>query len=103
MPRRPFLLRSTTTDRRRFLGGSLLVAAALPALGRIGLAQAGQVNVYNWDTYIGVTTLEDFTDATGIAVRYDLYASNDELFAKLREGNPGYDVIFPTSDYVERR
>ena len=102
MPRRPFLLRSTTTDRRRFLGGSLLVAAALPALGRIGLAQAGQVNVYNWDTYIGVTTLEDFTDATGIAVRYDLYASNDELFAKLREGNPGYDVIFPTSDYVER-
>jgi spermidine/putrescine transport system substrate-binding protein len=35
-------------------------------------------------------------------VRYDLYASNDELFAKLRGGNPGYDVIFPTNDYVER-
>ena len=33
---------------------------------------------------------------------YDLYASNDELFAKLRGGNPGYDVIFPTNDYVER-
>jgi hypothetical protein len=35
-------------------------------------------------------------------VRYDLYADNDELFAKLRGGNPGYDVIFPTNDYVER-
>jgi spermidine/putrescine transport system substrate-binding protein len=102
MLRRPPLLRSTTTDRRRFLEGSLMVAAALPALGRAGFAQAGQVSVYNWDTYIGETTIADFSEATGIAVRYDLYASNDELFAKLREGNPGYDVIFPTSDYVER-
>ena len=102
MPCRQPLRHRTTADRRRFLEESLLVAAALPALGRVGFAQTGQVNVYNWDTYIGETTLQEFTEATGIAVRYDLYASNDELFAKLREGNPGYDVIFPTSDYVER-
>jgi spermidine/putrescine transport system substrate-binding protein len=88
--------------RRRFLSGALGVAAALPALGRFALAQGKRVNVYNWDTYIGETTLEDFTAATGIAVRYDLYADNDELFAKLREGNPGYDVTFPSNDYVER-
>ena len=89
-------------SRRRFLAGSCAIAAALPALGRKSFGQSPQVNVYNWDTYIGETTLDDFTDATGIAVRYDLYASNDELFAKLRGGNPGYDVIFPTNDYVER-
>ena len=35
-------------------------------------------------------------------VRYDLFASNDELFAKLRESNPGYDVIVPTDDYVAK-
>jgi spermidine/putrescine transport system substrate-binding protein len=99
-PRSP--LRSQATSRRRFLSGALTVAAAVPTMGRVGFGQSGQVNVYNWDTYIGETTLEDFTDATGIAVRYDLYASNDELFAKLRGGNPGYDVIFPTNDYVER-
>lgn len=90
------------TSRRRFLAGALGVAAVLPPLGRLGRAQGNHVNVYNWDTYIGETTLEDFTDATGISVRYDLYANNDELFAKLREGNPGYDVIFPSNDYVER-
>jgi spermidine/putrescine transport system substrate-binding protein len=99
-PRSP--LRSQATSRRRFLSGALTVAAAVPIMGRVGFGQSAQVNVYNWDTYIGETTLEDFTDATGIAVRYDLYASNDELFAKLRGGNPGYDVIFPTNDYVER-
>jgi spermidine/putrescine transport system substrate-binding protein len=93
---------SFTTTRRRFAAGGLAVAAALPALGRFAFAQGQQVNVYNWDTYIGETTLEDFTDATGIAVRYDLFASSEEVFAKLREGNPGYDVIFPSNDFVER-
>jgi spermidine/putrescine transport system substrate-binding protein len=95
-------LHRVVVDRRRFLFGSLSVAASLPALSRSGLAQGQQVNIYNWDTYIGETTLEDFTEATGIAVRYDLFASNEELFAKLREGNPGYDVIFPSNDFVER-
>jgi spermidine/putrescine transport system substrate-binding protein len=90
------------TSRRRFLSGSLTVAAAMPALARSAFGQEKQVNVYNWDTYIGETTLEDFTEATGIAVRYDLFASNEEVFAKLREGNPGYDVIFPSNEYVER-
>ncbi|MCY4327463.1 MAG: spermidine/putrescine ABC transporter substrate-binding protein, partial [Rhodobacteraceae bacterium] len=48
------------------------------------------------------TTLDDFTAATGIEVKLDLFADNDELFAKLREGNPGYDLIVPTNDFVER-
>jgi spermidine/putrescine transport system substrate-binding protein len=91
-----------TTSRRRFVTGAVAIAASMPAFSRLGFGQGKEVNVYNWDTYIGETTLEDFTNATGIAVRYDLYASNDELFAKLRGGNPGYDVIFPTNDYVER-
>lgn len=90
------------SNRRRFISGALSVAATVPVLGRSAFGQGQQVNVYNWDTYIGETTLDDFTTATGIAVRYDLYANNDELFAKLRGGNPGYDVIFPTNDYVER-
>ena len=93
---------SLPMSRRRLLSSGLAVAAAVPALGRRAFGQSQQVNVLNWDTYIGETTLDEFTDATGIAVRYDLFASNDELFAKLRGGNPGYDVIFPTNDYVER-
>ena len=66
------------------------------------LAQSSKVNFYNWDTYIGETTLDDFTAATGIAVQYDLFADNEELFAKFRNGNPGFDLIVPTNDFVER-
>jgi spermidine/putrescine transport system substrate-binding protein len=94
--------RTFLSRRRRFLSGALAVAATVPAVSRLGFGQSREVNVYNWDTYIGETTLEDFTEATGIEVRYDLFASNEELFAKLREGNPGYDVIYPSNDFVER-
>lgn len=61
-----------------------------------------KLNFYNWDTYIGETTLEDFKGASGIEVNMSLFANNDELFAKLRAGNPGFDVIVPSNDFVER-
>jgi spermidine/putrescine transport system substrate-binding protein len=90
-------------SRRSFLARSSAVAAGLAFLPRFaGAAEEPKLNFYNWDTYIGETTLADFKDATGIEVKMDLYADNDELFAKLKEGNPGYDVIVPTNDYVER-
>lgn len=89
--------------RRSFLAGTGAVAAGVTLLPKVGWsAEEAVVNFYNWDTYIGETTLEDFEDATGIEANMDLFADNDELFAKLKEGNPGYDLIVPTNDYVER-
>jgi len=88
-------------SRRAFMRGS---AAAVGisfagAAGRSWGAEEKRLNVYNWDTYIGETTLGTFNARTGIVIQYDLYADNEELFAKLKEGNPGYDVIVP-SDYM---
>ena len=90
-------------NRRHILGGgaSALVGLTLPAALR-HVEEEKKLNFYNWDTYIGETTLADFNRATGIEVKMDLYADNDELFAKLKAGNPGYDVIVPTNDSVER-
>jgi len=65
-----------------------------------GGAEEPKLNFYNWDTYIGKTTLEDFKKATGIEVNMSLFSTNDELFAKLKAGNPGYDVIVPSNEYV---
>jgi spermidine/putrescine transport system substrate-binding protein len=80
--------------------GAAAVGAALAAAPRLSWAEEEKkLNVYNWDTYIGETTLATFTEKTGIEVQYDLFANNEELLAKLKEGNPGYDVIFP-SDYM---
>ena len=91
------------STRRSFLKGTGAAFAGLVLSPRFALsAEEKKLSFYNYDTYIGETTLDDFSKATGIEVKLDLFASGDELFAKLKAGNPGYDVIVPTSDKVER-
>jgi spermidine/putrescine transport system substrate-binding protein len=89
----------TRLSRRRMLaaGGAAFALSFAPRLGRA--EEEKKLNVYNWDTYIGQTTLDTFKEKTGIDVQYDLFANNEELFGKLKEGNPGYDIIVP-SDYM---
>ena len=95
--------RRPNLSRRTFLAGMGAVAAGIQFVPRHGFAaEDAKLNFYNWDTYIGETTLADFEKASGIEVKMDLYADNEELFAKLKEGNPGYDLIVPTNDFVER-
>ena len=90
-------------SRRSFLASTSAIAAGLTFMPYSARGEEEKkLNFYNWDTYIGETTLDDFKEASGIDVQMDLFADNDELFAKLREGNPGYDVIVPTNDFVER-
>ena len=98
--------RALRPTRRGFMSGVAGVGgmiAGMSFLPRGSMsAEEKKLSFYNWDTYIGETTLDDFNEATGIEAKMDLYADNDELFAKLKEGNPGYDVIVPTNDMVER-
>ncbi|WP_222987491.1 PotD/PotF family extracellular solute-binding protein [Psittacicella hinzii] len=57
--------------------------------------------VYNWTEYIPTDVLKQFTDETGIQVRYSTYESNEELYSKLKlVKGEGYDLIFPSSYYV---
>ena len=93
------------TSRRSLLKGLGAAAVGISLLGKNSPAWAEEepkLNFYNWDTYIGETTLETFKEASGIDVNMSLFATNDELFAKLRAGNPGFDVIVPGSEFVER-
>lgn len=73
-----------------------------PAAKPAGGGEEPKLNFYNWDTYIGETTLADFKKASGIDVNMSLFSTNDELFAKLKAGNPGYDVVVPSNEFVTR-
>jgi len=90
-----------TSGRRGFLAG-LGAAAVGISLDGCRRGAKSSINFYNWDTYIGANTLSGFEAATGTHVNMSLFASNDELFAKLRGGNPGYDVIVPSHDFLAR-
>jgi spermidine/putrescine transport system substrate-binding protein len=58
------------------------------------------LSVYNWSTYIDPEAIKDFEKKFGVDVQYDTYESNEDLLAKISPGNPGYDIIVPTSDYI---
>ncbi|MEM9813355.1 MAG: polyamine ABC transporter substrate-binding protein [Pseudomonadota bacterium] len=78
---------------------TLVIVAAMTAS-----AASGQtLNIYNWSDYIAEDTIEKFTAETGIEVNYDVYDSNEVLEAKLLAGNSGYDLVVPTSDFLQRQ
>jgi spermidine/putrescine transport system substrate-binding protein len=58
-----------------------------------------QLNIYNWDTYIAPDVLEEFQQQQHVKINYSTYGNNEEMHAKMKAGNPGYDLIFPT-DYM---
>ena len=80
-----------------------LIAVPLMALATTVSAQAEALNVYNWSDYIAEDTIAKFTEATGIDVNYDVYDSNEVLEAKMLAGSSGYDVVVPTSDFLQRQ
>jgi putrescine transport system substrate-binding protein len=79
-------------SRRQVLAGASTAALAMPFVKR-AWADDAVVNIYNWTDYIGETTLDDFTAATGIKVVYDTYTSAEEMEAKMLAGSTGYDVV----------
>jgi len=60
------------------------------------------VNVYNWVDYIGETTLDDFTKATGIKVTYDTYDAAETEEAKVLAGHSGYDVVLHSGSMMPK-
>ena len=66
------------------------------------------VNVYNWGEYISdgsdgsLDVNKTFEELTGIKVNYSTFASNEEMYVKLKVGGIQYDVIIPSDYMIER-
>lgn len=66
-------------------------------------ATDNSVNVYAWSGEIPDAVIAQFHKETGITVNFSTYDSNETLYAKLKAvNNPSYDVIEPSSYYVDR-
>lgn len=70
-----------------------------------GVAQAESkanynvLNFYNWDTYIGDTTLIDFQKETNIQVKLTIIENENSVKSSLESNNQGFDVVV-LSDYL---
>ncbi len=60
-----------------------------------------KLNLYIWSEYLPTPVIDEFTRRTGIAIRFDLYDSNESVLAKLQSGVADYDLVVP-SDYMVR-
>ena len=81
---------------------ALIATACLISLGGAAQAQT-TLKVLNWSEYIGTETVAKFEKATGIKVVYSILDSDDTLQAKLLSGNSGYDVVYPSSNYMAKQ
>jgi len=80
---------------RLFSGLLLLVLFGLMGCG------GRTLYVYNWTYYISDDVVKQFEKKYMCKVVYDVYSSNEEMFAKLKAGGRGYDVVFPSGDFVK--
>lgn len=80
-----------------------LIFSTIAVMVTAQVAQAETLNIYNWSDYIAEDTVSKFEAATGIDVNYDVYDSNEVLEAKMLAGNSGYDLVVPTSDFLQRQ
>ncbi|MCL2360405.1 MAG: ABC transporter substrate-binding protein [Defluviitaleaceae bacterium] len=63
---------------------------------------ASSINVFNWGEFIDPAVLGIFRQETGINVIYSMYASNEEMYQRIRAGGADFDVLFPSDYMIER-
>lgn len=56
-----------------------------------------ELTVYNWTTYIAEDTISNFEELCGVSVTYDTFPTDDDMLARIRQGNPGYDIVVPSA------
>ena len=88
--------------KNHFISKLLLTFTALGILtgcGNTNDSASNKLYVYNWGEYIDEEVIEQFEEETGIDVIYDMFETNEIMYAKLAQDPSAYDVICP-SDYM---
>ncbi len=79
---------------------ALFLSGAPSAVGKEVL------HVYNWSDYMDEGPggpVSVFEKQTAIDVTYDVFDNNEVLEAKLLSGKTGYDVVFPSNNFIGRQ
>ena len=79
--------------------GTDLTAQAKAAAEASGFqpSDGGELHIYTWSDYIAPDVISSFEKALGVKVVVDTFDSNEAMYAKLKAGGTGYDIIMPSS------
>lgn len=86
---------------RRFAVAGLALAAGAALFLPAACGKAGPVlSVYTWSDYIKPDLIRRFERERGCRVVLDTFESNEAMYAKLKAGATGYDLLTPSSYMV---
>lgn len=60
------------------------------------------LNVYNWGDYIDESVIDEFEKEFNIKINYEDFATNEEMYVKIKSGGTDYDVAFPSDYMIEK-
>ncbi len=72
-------------------------AAALASGCDMSTSKGAELHIYTWSDYISPDVILGFENALGCKVVIDTFDSNEQMYAKLKAGGTGYDIIMPSS------
>ena len=79
------------------LSAQALAAAEAAGFRPPDSGDGGTLHIYTWSDYIAPDVLESFESALKVKVVIDTFDSNEAMYAKLKAGGTGYDIITPSS------
>jgi len=81
----------------------VVTGAILLANASVAFSATDKLNVLNWSELIGKDTVAKFQKEMKVKVKYDLLDSDDTLQTKMLSGKSGYDVVFPSVNYMYKQ
>ncbi|MDZ4309787.1 MAG: extracellular solute-binding protein [Cypionkella sp.] len=77
-------------------------ASSLALLASLGVANAeGVLNIFNWGEYTNPDLIVKFEQTYDVKVTITDFDSNDTALAKARQGGNDFDIVVPTSTFVQ--
>ncbi len=82
--------------KRASMVGAIAAAAIIAGCGK----NSRSLHIYTWSDYIAPEVIAEFEKANDCKVVVDTFDSNETMYAKLKAGGAGYDIITPSSYLV---
>jgi spermidine/putrescine transport system substrate-binding protein len=90
--------------RKKIIFLAVMTAFMMPLIISCGFIGKERLYIYNWTYYTPDSVIEKFEEEYNARVIYDEFASNEDMFSKLKASSKSkkgtYDIVFPSKDYV---
>lgn len=86
-----------------FLSKMVCLFAGLLSASLVFSEDAKKLNLLNWNDYIAPQTIDRFEQEMGVQVNYQQFDNNESLEQMLLDDPDGFDLVFPSADFMARQ